>query len=78
MIVYLALFLLFSFYFHFCSPISFTYTIQILFDLVLHLLLYLVFVLISIYPALSLESKMLGKDQQFHSFFPLDIYENMF
>ena len=36
-------FLLFSFYFRFRSPISFTFTFQILFDLVLHLLFYLVF-----------------------------------
>ena len=46
MVIYLALFLLFSFYFHFHSPLSFTCTLQILFDLVLHLLLYLIFVLL--------------------------------
>ena len=42
-IIYLALFLLSSFYFHFCFPISFTWTLQILLNFVLHLLLYLVF-----------------------------------
>ena len=35
-----------------------------------------IIIFIIIYPALSLEPKLLGKDQQFHSFFPLDIYEN--
>ena len=30
------------------------------------------------YPAESLEPEMWGKDQQFHSSFPLDIYENVF
>ena len=45
MIIHLALFL-FSFYFHFYSPISFTFTLQILFNIVLHQLFYLVFVLL--------------------------------
>ena len=83
MIIYLVLFLLFSFSSHFCSPNSFTFTLQILFDVVLHLLLYLVFVLLyllSFYYSLfafSLVPKMLEKDQQFH-FFSLDLYENKF
>ena len=85
MIIYLVLFFLFSFCFHFYSSISFTFTLQIPFNFVLHLLFYLVFVLlyllsfyIIIYPAYSLGPEMWGKDQQLHSFFPLDIHENIF
>ena len=50
-------FSLFSFYFHFYSPISFTFTLQTLFDLLLHFFLsricVIVFVIIFIiiYPA---------------------------
>ena len=51
-------FLLFCFYFHFYSSISFLFTLQILFDLMLHWMFYLVFVLlyllsfyVIIYPA---------------------------
>ena len=51
---YSALFLLFSFYFHFQSLISFTFTFQILFDLVSHLLFYLVFLLLSLLSFLAL------------------------
>ena len=85
MIIYLVLFLLFSFDFLFYSSVSFTLTLQILFDLVLYLLFYLVFALlyllsfyIIIYPAKSLDPEMEGKDQQFHSFFPLEMHENTF
>ena len=37
-----------------------------------------IFIFIVIYPALSLEPKMFGKDQQFHCFYPLETDENMF
>ena len=83
MIIYLVLFLLFSFSSHFCSPNSFTFTLQILFDVVLHLLLYLVFVLLyllSFYYSLfafSLVPKMLEKDQQFHFFFSRPIWKRV-
>ena len=48
------MFLLFSFYFHFPSFISFTFLFQILFDVVLHLLFYLVFVLLYLLSILAL------------------------
>ena len=46
-------FLLFSFYFHFYSPISFTFTLQTLFDLLLHFFC-LVFVLLHLLSFLSI------------------------
>ena len=74
---------LFSFYLHFRNPIRFTFTFQIMYDLTLHLLLYLVFVilhllslLLLLFSAKSFEPKMYAKGRQFHSFFALDIYEN--
>ena len=90
MIVYLVLFFLFfffsfflllSFYFHFYSPISFTYTLQILFDLVLHLLLYHVLILLSLlyyYIIIYIIICLYYHLSRFHSFFRLDIYENTF
>ena len=41
MIIYLVFLLLFSFYFHFYSALSFTFPLQISFDLVLHLLCFI-------------------------------------
>ena len=64
-------YLLFSFYFHFRSLISFTFTFQMLFSVVSYLLFYLVFcvivfiiIFIISYTARYLEPKMSRKDQQ--------------
>ena len=40
--------ILLSFYIHLYSPIRFTFTLQILFDLMLYMLFYLVFVLLDL------------------------------
>ena len=68
-------YLLFSFYFHFRSLISFTFTFQMLFSVVSYLLFYLVFCLIVFiiifiisYTARYLEPKMSRKDQQLQCF----------
>ena len=87
-ITYLALLLLFSFYFHFCPSIGFTSTFQI-FDLALHLLLYLVLVLLyllsffSIYFLIFIPSNLLSQKyglntNSFILFFPLDLHKNTF
>ena len=81
----LVLFLKFSFYFHFLSPISFTFNLQIPFHLVLHLLFYLFFVflhlssfLVSLMARNYFREKSGIKINNFIIFFPLDIYEEMF
>ena len=87
MVNYLVLFLLFSFYFHFYSPIRFTFIHEILFHLVLHLLFYLVFLflyLLSFYIIIPYlfrvipSAKNVEKRPTVPFLFSLDIYENTF
>ena len=70
------MFLSFSFYFHFLSSIIFTFTFH-LFDLVLHLLFPLVFMLIVfiiIFPTRFLEQKIKVKANSFILFFSRHIW----
>ena len=76
--------ILFSFYFHFRSPISFTFTFQILFDLALHLMFYLVFVLLSLLSFLllfirrNLLSQKCGiKTDRFFLFFSRHVWKHV-
>ena len=64
---------------HFLAPISFNFTFQSLFDLVLHLLFYIISALLYLltYPAQTLEPKFIVRTNSF-IFSPLDIYENTF
>ena len=75
------MFLLFSFYFHLYSSISFTFALQILFDLVLLLLFYLVFVLLYLSLFLSLRKllsqKCSVKANSFILFFSRHIWEHV-
>ena len=78
------MFLLFSFCFHFRSPISSTFIFQIVFDFVLRLLFYLVFVLLHslLFLSLFIPCNLLTQKCRIKTdsliLFPLDICENKF
>ena len=83
-IIYLVLFLFSSFYFHFRPSVSFTFTFQILFNIVLHSLFYLVFVYYIDYHVhyqsspRSLEPKKWNKNKQFHFFTHRHLGKNVY